>query len=200
MLIPAIVAAAGPSTRCPGGKLLVPYHGKPLLQWLLSSLSEHPGVGRILVVTGHQRADVEALLYPYPKTRSVHNPQWQRGLASSLQLGVASLPPTPGFLVTLGDRPFFQTLTLDRILPSSNEQSHRIRVPQFDGENGYPMYFPAASRPDWRGLRGEAGADDLLRLWSEQVDRVPVHDRGVLRDVDQAEDFPEAETLQLMRR
>ena len=115
MHIPVIVAAAGGSSRCPGNKLLAPYHGKPLLQWLLQSLSSHPALGRILVVTGAQRTEVEALLFPYPQTRAVFNPHWRAGLASSLRRGVEALPPTRGFLVAMGDTPFFSALTLHRL-------------------------------------------------------------------------------------
>jgi molybdenum cofactor cytidylyltransferase len=195
VLIPAIVAAAGGSSRYPGGKLLASYHGKPLLQWLLHRLSDHPGIGRILVVTGSQRAEVEALLYPYPRTRAIFNPRWREGLAESLKLGVCALPPTPGFLVALGDRPLFTDGTLDRVLPSSLGEGTRVRVPVFHHEPGYPVYFPARCRAGWRCLEGDSGVLPLLRLWNDELDRVSVHDPGVLMDFDTPEDFPAAETV-----
>lgn len=43
--VPAIVAGAGGSSRCPEGKLLKLWRGRPLLEWLLETLSDHPGVG-----------------------------------------------------------------------------------------------------------------------------------------------------------
>lgn len=196
MRIPVIVAAAGGSTRCPGNKLLVPYHGKPLLKWLLDSLSAHRDLGRLIVVTGAQRLEVEALLYPYPQARAVHNPHWTAGLASSLRRGVEALPPTRGFLVAMGDTPFFSALTVSRILPRSSDESVRARVPTHRAEEGYPMYFPGQCRAEWKALEGEQGARSILRRLP-QVERIPVDDPGVLKDLDRLEDFPAADTLDI---
>ncbi len=196
MRIPVIVAAAGGSSRCPGNKLLAPYHGKPLLQWLLQSLSSHPALGRILVVTGAQRTEVEALLFPYPQARAIFNPHWRAGLASSLRRGVEALPPTRGFLVAMGDTPFFSALTLHRLLPRTADEAARARVPVHRSEEGYPMYFPGETRSEWRYLEGEQGARTMLRQLS-LVERIPVDDPGIVQDLDRPEDFPTADTLDI---
>lgn len=198
MLLPVVIAAAGPSTRCPGNKLLKSYHGKPLLQWLLNTLASHPRVGRILVVTGAQHYQIEVLLYPFPSARAVHNTQWRAGLSSSLRAGVEELPPTPGFLVTMGDLPFFSPLTLNRMLPASYGDGAWARVPVHGGEDGYPMYFPGETRGEWKHLEGEQGARSLLRRLPV-VERIIVDDPGIHQDVDTPEDFPESETLDLAR-
>lgn len=195
MLIPAIVAAAGGSSRVPGGKLVQAYHGKPLLQWLLHRLSEHPGVGRILVITGGYRAEVEAMLYPYPRTRAIFNPQWRDGLASSLKVGVAALPPTPGFLVCMGDRPILSEATLNRVLPASLSDGQRIRIPIHKRQAGYPVYFPAGCRPGFQCLQGDHGILPLLRMWNDQLERIQVEDSGILHDFDTMEDFPASDTV-----
>lgn len=196
MRIPVIVAAAGGSSRHPGNKLLALYHGKPLLQWLLGTLSAHSRLGRILVVTGAQRDEVEAQLYPFPQAASVFNPHWRAGLASSLRLGVQVLPPTEGFLVAMGDTPFFSLSTLNRILPNSADQTRSARVPTYRDEEGYPMYFSGETRRKWNSLEGEQGARSILRQLCD-VERLSVDDAGVLQDLDRPEDFPSADTLEI---
>ncbi len=186
---PVIVAAAGGSSRCPEGKLLKSWQGKPLLAWLLERLSAHPGLGSLLVVTGHQREKVEALAADYPGARTVHNPDWRQGLSSTLKKGESQLARGHGFLVALGDTPLFQAETLERLLPP--ERCREIRLPTYQGRFGHPAFFPEWVRLRWGLMSGDQGAKSLIRRWARYVVEIPVDDPGILRDFDRSEDFQE---------
>lgn len=58
------------------------------------------------------------------------------------------------------------------------------------------MYFPGQWRSEWKALEGEQGARSILRRLPE-VERIPVDDPGVLKDLDRLEDFPAADTLDI---
>jgi CTP:molybdopterin cytidylyltransferase MocA len=203
MSCPVIVPAAGGSTRCPEGKLVKAWRGRPLLEWLLDTLDAHPLLGTVLVITGHHQEKVERLCRPYTKVVTAHNPRWEDGLSSSLRLGESTLPVGQGFLVALGDTPLIHPRTVSAVLPclgsvspclgsvSPSPASESIRIPVYQGHAGHPVYFPEWVRAYWPDLSGDRGAKGLLQRWPDRVRRVEVNDPGILRDFDSASDFAE---------
>lgn len=188
MKIPALVAAAGGSTRCPEGKLTKLWRGKPLLCWLLDTLEQHPQVGKVVILTGRHHAEVHALAGGRPEFEVYHNPDWSEGLSSTLKLGESYVPRGSGFLVALGDTPLFSAHTLSRVIPET-EQEQTIRVPLYKGKTGHPVFFPEWVRDDWAALSGDCGAKPLFARWPNRVTTLLVDDPGVARDFDQARDF-----------
>src|SRR5262245_23137232 len=70
----------------------------------------------VLVVTGHQAADVRAALAGLD-VRFVENPDYAAGLSSSLKAGLRALPPSAdAALVLLGDMPRIAGAHLDRLI------------------------------------------------------------------------------------
>ena len=69
-------------------KLLLPWKGRCVLQVVVERICE-VGLGEVVVVTGHQRAEVEEALSRYP-VRLVHNPDFAEGMAASIRVGVES--------------------------------------------------------------------------------------------------------------
>ena len=143
--VAAALLCAGAGSRYdperPGGKLLTPFRGRPLVVWAL----EHAlaaGLGTTFVVTG--AADLSGLL-PGPVTL-VDNPNWGDGQATSLQVAV-SAARTAGFealVVGLGDQPLIE--------PGRLAGSGRRRRPDRRGQLPGPAAQP-----------GEAGAERLGR-------------------------------------
>src|SRR6185312_11949427 len=88
--IAAIVLAAGLSRRMGRNKLLLPVAGKPMVVRVVDALLQSM-IGEILVVTGHQAAEVEALLASR-HVRFLHNPDYAEGLGTSVARGIAGLP------------------------------------------------------------------------------------------------------------
>lgn len=187
--VPCIVLAAGGSSRHPGGKLLTLYRGYPLLRWTLQRVTAHP-FSRILVVTGHRADEVEALLPDEPSVLAVANPDWQSGIASSLQAGLrACEAAAPGAVICLGDTPFFSAATLQAVHPSTIEEAGEVRVPVYEGQDGHPKYIPRRLFGDLIELSGDQGAGPVLRR--QPAVRLEVDDPGVLLDFDTPDDFLE---------
>lgn len=187
-MIPAIVLAAGASSRCPGGKLLQSYRGRPLLEWTLEALQESR-VGPIVLVTGHASDQIQSLAGP--RVHSVHNPNWSEGISSSIRVGIENLPEScPGVLLALGDTPFFTPETLHRIIGPGAEQE--IRVPIYRGQMGHPKYFPSWLFPELKQLAGDRGAKALINNHQKRCRRIEVDDPGTLRDFDRPSDFLDA--------
>ena len=100
----ALVLAAGTGSRFGGGKLLAPLGGKPVLQHVLDRVAE-AGMGEVMVVLGRDAGTVEAAIV-WRDERRLQNPDPERGLASSLGVGMTTLDPNAdALLILLGDQP-----------------------------------------------------------------------------------------------
>ena len=101
----AIVLAAGRSTRMGDKpKLLLPFGGSTVLGCVLDSVSAAP-VDGTFVVLGAWREKIELLVRAYTVTIVV-NPDYDRGMLSSVQAGFRALPPGDGAVfVVPGDHP-----------------------------------------------------------------------------------------------
>lgn len=178
----ALVLAAGRSTRFgAANKLLAPFEGQPMLSKVVA-LAQGAGL-TALVVTGHDAAAVTALL---PGVKSVHNPAYAEGLASSLRVGIAALPPEAGaVLVMLGDMPRVRVETLRALLAAAqaHPQAEAI-IPTKSGQRGNPVLIGRGLFPALMTLQGDAGARKLLEARGAGVVELAVEDPGVLFDVD----------------
>ncbi|HEY7940414.1 MAG TPA: NTP transferase domain-containing protein, partial [Candidatus Limnocylindrales bacterium] len=86
--VTSVVLAAGAGSRFGGGKLLAPLEGRPVLQHVLDTLAA-AGLTNVVVVLGEDAEAVETALR-WRTERRVRNPDPARGLASSLQVGLAA--------------------------------------------------------------------------------------------------------------
>ena len=104
MTIAAVVLAAGGGTRWDGEghKLLADLDGRPLAAHAIDA-AEAAGLDELVVVTG--AADLSGVL-PAAAT-IVHNPDWDAGQATSLQLAVSHCRATghEAMVVGLADTP-----------------------------------------------------------------------------------------------
>ncbi len=183
--IAAIILAAGRSTRMGGpNKLLAEIGGRPLVriaaEEALASRA-HP----VIVVTGHQRDQVEATLDGL-KVERVHNPNFAEGLSTSVKAGLAAVPDdVDGAIVCLGDMPQVNAALIDRLAAAFDpERGALIVVPTVDGKRGNPVVWSRRFFHELATLEGDVGARHLIARYPEAVAEVPVTDNAVLVDVD----------------
>jgi bifunctional UDP-N-acetylglucosamine pyrophosphorylase/glucosamine-1-phosphate N-acetyltransferase len=112
----ALVLAAGQGTRMKSdlAKVLHPMAGRPLLAWVLERLEEL-GVGRVLVVVGHQRERVMSLFAAAGVEWVIQAQQCGTGHAV-LMAGPALANFEGTLLVVCGDTPLLRADTLHRLL------------------------------------------------------------------------------------
>ncbi len=101
----AIVLAAGTSSRMGGrNKLLLEAGGEPLVRRAARAALEG-GLDPVVVVVGHEAERVRGALAGLA-CRTVDNPDYERGMTSSLRAGIAALPEgTPAAVMILADMP-----------------------------------------------------------------------------------------------
>jgi molybdenum cofactor cytidylyltransferase len=190
--VAAVVLAAGQSRRMgTENKLLAEVDGKPMVahavEQALASQAEP-----VIVVTGHERARVEAALAGFAVQR-VHNPDYAAGLSTSLHRGLAVVPDAAeGVVVCLGDMPRVEAAAIDRLIAAFNPLEGRaICVPTWGGKRGNPVLFARRFLAEMQEIAGDVGARHLIGEYPEMVCEVAMDEtgsgRGVLVDVDTPE-------------
>ena len=187
-----IVLAAGSSFRMEGAnKLLLPWKERCVLQIVVERVCE-VGLGEVVVVTGHQRAEVEEKLSRYP-VRLVHNPDFAEGMAASIRVGVEAASGEKGYLFALGDMPRIASTTLLKVAEAL-ESREAIAVPVSNGRRGHPVAIGSTYRNALLALTGDRGARPVLAKNAANVVEVPVEDEGIFVDVDTQESYRAART------
>ncbi len=183
--VAAVVLAAGRSTRMGGpNKLLAEINGKPLVriaveQALASRASP------VIVVTGHQRKEVEAAIAGLD-VKTVHNPDFAQGLGTSLQAGVAAVPAeNDAALICLADMPQVNAALIDKLIVAFDpEKGALVVLPTRDGQRGNPVLWSRRFFPDLMAVEGDVGARHLIARYAEAVTEVPVDGQAAFVDVD----------------
>lgn len=192
--ISAIVLAAGESRRMGALKPLLPFQGRTIIETIVRTLSQCP-LEEILVVLGHRATEIEPLLADYP-VRLIHNDQYQRGMLSSVQVGVEqAASPADALLICLGDQPLLQRQTILRLIAAFKGAKPGICVPSYRGQTGHPLLIAARYRAEIRRLDESIGLRQLLQRHSDEVQRVEIDAPEVLEDIDTPEDYRKCNPL-----
>jgi molybdenum cofactor cytidylyltransferase len=190
MSVAAIVLAAGKASRfAQGNKLTACIAGTPIVRHVVNA-ALGSRAAPIVVVTGYWESAVRATLADLPLLWQ-HNPAPDRGLSSSIQVGIGSLgSDVTAAIVCLGDMPYVRASHLVALAEAFVASSgNAICVPTFQGRRGNPVLWPAHWFDSLTRLRGDQGARSLIAAHLEHVRWVPVSDPGVLVDIDSSEDL-----------
>ena len=185
MKVIGLVLAAGAGRRYGMPKALVPYHGRLLVQRAAATLAAG-GCDDVLVVLGAEADRVRAAAPDLPRT--VENPDWATGMASSLRAGLAALAGTPAAaaVVLLVDMPGVTPSAVRRLVALADPGVLAMGGYGSSSERrGHPVLL---GRDHWDGVAasatGDRGARDYLRAHDDIVQVVPVGDVADDTDMD----------------
>jgi molybdenum cofactor cytidylyltransferase len=166
MSIPAIILAAGASRRLGRPKQLVHIAGETLLARTLR-MARGAGAGPIFVVLGARGEEIAAGM-DLSTAHPVVNPDWEKGIATSIQAGIHALrqlhPEVSGALLLVCDQPRLTAEHLLRLIEVFEQASElAIVASQYADTAGIPAIFPASQFAKLNALTGDTGARSLLR-------------------------------------
>jgi CTP:molybdopterin cytidylyltransferase MocA len=188
-MLPAVLLAAGRSSRFGGAKALADAGGRSFISRILHTLQEG-GAGPLVVVarSGDHRL-LEAVAGAGVPARVAENPRADQGQLTSLLAGLDAVEDgiIDGVLVALVDMPLIAPDSVRRVLTAAERSSAAVLRAVYRGRHGHPVVF---RRPAFAALRAAdpaVGAKAVVRaLATEDVD---VADPGVLEDVDTPDDY-----------
>jgi molybdenum cofactor cytidylyltransferase len=175
-----VVLAAGAGRRFAAGhhKLHSDIGGRPLFRVAVDAAVE-AGAGTVFVVTGAVALDLPDSVVEVP------NPQWDGGIATSLQAGIgaARAAGCDAVVVGLADQPGVRPEAWRAVAAATGTP---LAVATYDGVRGNPVRIAAELWPELP-TSGDEGARVLLRRCPELVSEVRCP--GSPDDVDTVEDL-----------
>jgi molybdenum cofactor cytidylyltransferase len=183
--IAGIILAAGRSSRMGAmNKLLIPIDGKPMVRRAAEAVLA-ARLSPVLVVTGHQREQVEEALKGLPIT-FLNNKDFATGMSTSLRVGLDAVPAEcDGAVVALGDMPLITPAEIGQLVNAFNPvESRAIVVPTRRGKRGNPVLWARRFFGEMTAAGGDVGARHLFEAYPEAVVEVEMAGDGVLTDID----------------
>ncbi|MEY4729228.1 MAG: hypothetical protein RL020_386 [Pseudomonadota bacterium] len=184
-MITGILLAAGYATRFGGNKLMHEIQGVPM--GVLAARNMRTALKHVVAVIhpGDERLRA-ALLAENIEVVVCDNAD--EGMGASLACGVRAAKDASGWVIALGDMPYIQPDTMFDVAEQV-AQGAVIVAPEYSGTRGHPVGFIKQFGPELMASRGDTGARDLLKRYTSLIVRIQTHDRGILRDIDTAEDL-----------
>jgi molybdenum cofactor cytidylyltransferase len=186
--IAALVLAGGRSTRYGGAnKLLADLDGVPMVR-RVAEAALASRAGPVVVVTGHQSDRVAEALKGLD-VQLAHNPNYAKGLSTSLKTGIAALPSdVDGAVVCLGDMPRIEPSHIDRLIAAfAPKEGRLIALPLHKGKRGNPVLFGRALFAEMMAAEGDTGARHIIGSHADEVAEVDIGTDAIFADVDTPE-------------
>jgi molybdenum cofactor cytidylyltransferase len=190
--VEGIILAAGLSTRMTYCKLEAEVEGVSLVMRVVRAAVESE-LGRVVLVTGPESLACLGASGPesvLSKVEMVANLNPERGMASSMRVGLDSLrPEAAGTMVLLADQPGITAEIINELLSEFRRHPDKMVVPFIFGRKTTPVIFPAALFPELKAIIGDVGGRDVLARNAERLLGVELGTRYDDTDVDTPEDL-----------
>ena len=195
-MIPAIVLAAGKSSRMGRTKALLPAgsSNETFLTRIIRVLREG-GIDRIIVVIGGDAAAVRASLpRDDASLATVENRRFEEGQLSSLLVGLAAVEQrhddVEAVMMTLVDLPLISAATVRAVLDAFRAQPDAPLVrPRRGNRHGHPVIFNRSIFGELRRADPSRGAKPVVHAHAAGEVNVDVDDDGAIIDIDTPEDY-----------
>lgn len=191
-MIPAIVLAAGKSSRMGRSKAALPLPGGDTFITRIVRTFKDAAVEDIVVVVGHDaRAVVDAFAASDLEARFVENPDYEQGQLSSLVAGlrIVDRPGVVAALVTLVDVPLVRAPTVRAVVERYYATRARVVRPVRGSQHGHPVLIDRSLFDAIRRSDPSAGAKAVIRANVSAAGEVAVDDDGAFADADTPEDY-----------
>lgn len=190
MAIAGIVLAAGSATRMGQNKLLLPVGDEGLLRRAVRAAIEG-GLDPVLVVLGHEAERAQGELAGLGSA-VVLNPRYALGMNTSLDSGVAAVPPeATAAVVLLGDMPFVTAPMIRTVVARHREGGAPLVASRYGAVPAPPTLYARVLFAELRGGEGEGRGREVVRRHADEVAWVE-WPASALEDVDETDDLERA--------
>jgi molybdenum cofactor cytidylyltransferase len=193
-VIPAIVLAAGRSSRMGRPKALLPLgDGHTFLSRIVQTFLA-AGADDVIVVVGH---DAELIASSFATSglpaRFVTNREYDRGQLSSLVAGLNAIdrPGVAAALVTLVDVPLVTEATVRQVLDAYRRTGAPIVRPTSGDRHGHPLLIDRRLFGALRAADPVTGAKPIVRAHASVSGDIAIADENAFIDIDTEEEYRE---------
>jgi molybdenum cofactor cytidylyltransferase len=187
-VIPSIILAAGASSRMGSPKALLDYRGETFLDRLIRVMGT--ATNPVIVVLGYHAERIRGATRR-PATFVV-NTAPERGQLSSLQTGLAAMPPQArGFAFIPMDCPAVREDTVTHLAAafSARDAETLFVIPRQGDKRGHPVFAAPQIAEELLGLPADGQARDVVHRHVSRTQYIDVDDVGILADIDDPEAY-----------
>jgi molybdenum cofactor cytidylyltransferase len=177
----AIILAAGESRRMGRPKATLPFRGGTFLTAIAQNLCRH--CVPVIAVFGFDAARLSRCAPPgvFP----VENPDYARGMLTSLQAGLRAVPEVCDAVVfTLVDHPAVLPSTVDDVMAVFETTGAMIAIPRRDDRRGHPVIIRRKIADEFLLEPATSKVRDVIDRHAGEIVYVGVDDPGISDDID----------------
>lgn len=182
--VPAILLAAGSSSRMGLTKQLLQLGEKPVIRHCIDALIS-ARISEIVVVVNAADNGITQALSGLPVTFVVNTTPGS-DMTESVRTGLAALSSATGILVCLSDHPLVRSETIEALITEHENLPDKIIIPCYNGQRGHPSLFPKSTLQE---LHSGGTLRDILRKEPHRIVTIDTGDEGVVLDMDTPEEF-----------
>jgi Uncharacterized MobA-related protein len=162
--VAGVVLAAGSSGRMGKNKLLFDLDGEPVVRRAVRQAAA-AGLDPVIAVVGYEAEQVRRELDGLdPPCVIVVNPDYERGINSSLKAGMAAIPATAaGVVVMLADMPLVTSEMIAKLVTRYRASEAPLVISDYDGVNAPPMLYDRVLFEELRVMEGEGCGRQVVR-------------------------------------
>jgi molybdenum cofactor cytidylyltransferase len=192
-MVPAVILAAGYSSRMGRDKALLPIPGGG---WFLERLARtflEAGSTEVVAVVGPGTVTpvTDAVARERLAVTVALNPDPSRGQLSSLHVALRRLQASRprGVLVCPVDQPLVMPATVRRVVAAWRDSASPLVRPVHEGRHGHPVLFDARVLSELMAADLSAGARPVVRAHAHEACDVAIDDPGAFEDIDTPADY-----------
>ncbi len=197
MNISATILAAGSSQRMGDNKLLLPFQDDTLINVVCKTIIDSY-LKPVFVVTGFENKKVVESL-PKSIDKIVYNEDWSRGMATSINKAISSLPNNiDGNMIVLGDMPLVTVKTINKLHQVFlNNNGNKIIYADYLGKQANPVIFPRKFFDEILHLNGDKGCKKIIYKNRKSSIGVPIDSSEVIFDCDTKDDYSDLVSMKI---
>ena len=179
-----IMLAAGNSRRFGSNKLLYEIDGVPMYLrtlYKLQKAASELGNCEIIVVTQYEEIAAKA---QESGARVLINPHPERGISSSMQIGLAAAKESSACLFTVSDQPWLTTETIVELVHKFLSEHKGMACTLLNNKTGNPCIFSRKYYQELQEIIGDKGGKQIINRHPDDVVYLEIKDARELVDID----------------
>lgn len=148
-------------------KQLLDLHGKALVHNAVLAAQEG-GCHVVCVVTGHAREAVESAVAEL-RPQLVHNEHWERGMGSSVRLGLIAIQPVSAIILLACDQPAVNSTVIRSLIEKYHQTGLPVVASRYADTLGIPALFDQSCFAELNDLPDDRGAKSVIQVEPKRV-------------------------------
>lgn len=184
----AIILAAGTSSRLGQPKQNLLFRGETLLKRSINT-ALRANCRPVIVVLG-ANANLIDNSNKYDGIKTIYNPDWKEGMASSIRLSVKEIQDDSrinNIIIMLCDQPFVNPALINDIIQKQQETGKPVVACTYKNTIGVPVLFNRALFAELLLLQGQEGAKKIISGYKDNIVKIAFEDGSI--DIDTIEDY-----------